>query len=218
MAKFLIATVPITGHVNQGIPIAKKLVEHGHEVVWYTGKKFQKKIEAIGARYVPMKAAFDYDDSKLNELFPGRAKLKGLAAMKFDITHLFIDAAPGQLADLTEILQRYPSDVILSDFMFIGTHFLREKKRIPWVVYGILPLGLASSDTAPFGTGLHPNASFWGKIRNRLLNELGLHILFRDVQQHANKLRIDLNLPPLKSFVLAMSAPPDLFLQSIRGA
>ena len=55
MSKFLIGTMPITGHVIPLLPVARKLVERGHEVWWYAGKKFQAKIETTGARYVPMK-------------------------------------------------------------------------------------------------------------------------------------------------------------------
>lgn len=64
MARFLIGTVPLVGHVNPTLPIARKLVERGHEVWWYTGKLFQAKVEATGARYVPMSAGFDFSDLK----------------------------------------------------------------------------------------------------------------------------------------------------------
>ena len=34
MSRFLISTVPVAGHVNPGLPIARVLVERGHEVRW----------------------------------------------------------------------------------------------------------------------------------------------------------------------------------------
>ncbi len=59
MARFLISTVPVAGHVSPALPIARKLVERGHEVWWYTGKYFQSIIEATGARYTPILTGFD---------------------------------------------------------------------------------------------------------------------------------------------------------------
>lgn len=38
MARFLIGTVPVGGHVSPALPIARQLVERGHSVWWYTGK------------------------------------------------------------------------------------------------------------------------------------------------------------------------------------
>jgi UDP:flavonoid glycosyltransferase YjiC (YdhE family) len=33
--------MPVAGHVNPGLPIARALVGRGHEVVWYTGQHFR---------------------------------------------------------------------------------------------------------------------------------------------------------------------------------
>ena len=40
MARILICTHPITGHVNPPLEIARTLAERGHEVRFYTGKMF----------------------------------------------------------------------------------------------------------------------------------------------------------------------------------
>ncbi|MBE9182473.1 hypothetical protein IQ268_28390 [Oculatella sp. LEGE 06141] len=52
MARFLIATIPVVGHVSPMLPIAQTLISRGHEVWWYTGALFQERIAAIGARFV----------------------------------------------------------------------------------------------------------------------------------------------------------------------
>jgi UDP:flavonoid glycosyltransferase YjiC (YdhE family) len=64
MARFLIGTIPLVGHVNPALPIARQLVERGHEVWWYTGKNFQSKVEATGARFVPIRTGLDFYDPK----------------------------------------------------------------------------------------------------------------------------------------------------------
>ena len=70
MARFLIASLPLTGHNYPPLPIASKLVERGHEVRWYSGRKFQRRIEATGARFEPYRSAYDYDDRDMNAAFP----------------------------------------------------------------------------------------------------------------------------------------------------
>ena len=63
MAKILIATVPILGHVSPFSPLAKGLVARGHEVLWYTGAKYADRATRAGARYLPFVVARDYDDA-----------------------------------------------------------------------------------------------------------------------------------------------------------
>jgi UDP:flavonoid glycosyltransferase YjiC (YdhE family) len=81
MARFLIATIPLVGHVNPALPIARQLVERGHEVWWYSGKTLQSKIEATGARFLPIRTGMDFSDLKNvpDLLREKRKNLKGLA-------------------------------------------------------------------------------------------------------------------------------------------
>jgi MGT family glycosyltransferase len=182
MARVLICTHPITGHVNPPLEIARKLVERGHEVRFYTGKKFQAKIEATSARFEPMRAAYDYDDADYDAAFPGRSQLKGIKQIKFDFKHVFIEQLPGQEQDVRAILREWPADVVLSDPAFTGTKVLYQKGELPvWAVFNISVLGLPSTDVPPFGLGALPNYSPLGKLRNRLLNFLGGKVVFRDV-------------------------------------
>src|SRR5262245_21786600 len=213
MARFLIVSVPVTGHVNPGLPIARALVERGHDVWWYTGQKFRARVEATGARYVPMQAAYDYDDSDTNAAFPGRAGRTGLAGLKWDLKHLFYDLLPGQVTDLRRILRAFPADALLADTGFLGADALLELGGPPYAIYGITALPLSSRDTAPFGLGLPPDSSPFGRMRNRALGALFQHVIFRDVAAHANGVRDTLGLPPLQRGVLEVVSPY-LYLQN----
>src|SRR5215216_2400832 len=184
MARFLFGSMPVVGHVNPGLPIARKLVERGHEVWWYTGKRFQAKVEEIGARYVPMQAAPDFDDRDLDAAFPGREGLTGLAQFKWDIKHVFVDSMVGQLHDFTTILHDFPADVTVADSAFAGGAAIYEKGGPPWAIYSISALSMSSRDTAPFGLALPPSASPTGRLRNRSLNWLFNQVLFRDVNAY----------------------------------
>ena len=213
MARFLLATHPFTGHFEPGVPIAYELVRRGHEVHWYTGPKFQPKIEALGAVYEPMHEALVRDDADIGVVFPERRGLQGLAQLKFDLKHLFTDAAEGHIADLEAILKHYPAEALLTDILFIGGSLLQEKTGIPWAGYGMTIMGLNSRDTAPSGLILPPNASPPGRIRNHILNFLVHGVLFRDVNRNLDRVRQRIGLPARHTWFADALLPTHLFLQ-----
>jgi len=186
MACFLIGTIPVVGHVNPGVAIARTLIERGHDVWWYTGKAFQQTVEATGARFVPISTGLDYSypQNVPKAWMDQRNTLRGPAQLQFDLKHFFLDAAVGQFQDLTQILKDFTADVIVTDSFFLGGAWLYERGRPPWAQFGISALGLSSQDTAPFGLGLKPNASLLGRWQNRSLNWFFQQVLFRDLTNY----------------------------------
>src|SRR5690242_16716982 len=115
MANILIATMGFSGHISAALPLARKLVERGNQVRWYTTRKFQQKIEATGAVFAPMNAGHDFDDFHLDQAFPEQAALKGLASMKGFIRQVFVDTANGYAEDLEMIVRDFQADVLVVD-------------------------------------------------------------------------------------------------------
>ncbi|MDP8963061.1 MAG: glycosyltransferase [Cyanobacteriota bacterium] len=215
MARFLIGTIPLIGHINPALPIARQLVERGHEVWWYTGLAFQSKVEATGARFVPIRTGMHFSDPKNipDSLLEKRENLKGLAQFKFDFKYFFGDSAVGQVKDFTDILREFPADVLLSDVCFLGAAWVHEKGGPPWAAFGITALGIISSDTAPFGLGMKPDASKLGRWRNRCLNWVFERGLFRDVTDYINQVRASVGLPPYQTSFFDAVVSPFLYLQ-----
>jgi MGT family glycosyltransferase len=213
MARFLMATMPMVGHVNPGLPIARRLMARGHEVYWYTGQRFQKRIEATGARFAPMREAHDYDDRDLNAAFPARTKLSGLNGLRYDLKHVFIDPIPGQMADLRTILRTFPADVIVSDTGFVGASMLHLRGEAPPVaVFSSTIPALKSRDTAPFGLALPPNSSPLGRLRNRALDWALNRLIFRDVNAYANAMRRRIGVPTTRQGIYETSLSAYLYL------
>ncbi|MBO7747092.1 hypothetical protein I8J29_23100 [Paenibacillus sp. MWE-103] len=215
MSKFLFAAMPIQGHISPGLPIAKRLVEDGHEVMWYSTSKYKGKIEATGARFAHVQSAKDLDDSRYEDWFPERSKFQGVNQMKFDLKHIFFGEMPAYAADIAKLLKEFPADVVVIDAAFTGMLPLKLTGKAPKIAaYGVFPLTLSSRDTAPFGLGIQPNASAVGRIRNKLLNVLVENVMFADVQKHANKLLSDMHAPKLPySALTAPALTTDLVLQ-----
>jgi MGT family glycosyltransferase len=196
MARILVGTVPVAGHIIPMLPLVRALIARGHELHWYSGAKYRSKIEATGARFVPLSHMRDYDDAHFDQTFPGRGRLRGLAQIKFDMKHVFIDQAPRQMRDLEKICGELQPALVLGEPGLLGSLFLYERGGPPAVLLFVLPLVVGSVDAAPFGLVLGPSASPLGRLRNRALNFAVEHALFRDVQRHWNATREQVGLGP----------------------
>ena len=197
MARFLMWTGAAIGHVTPSMPIARKLVERGHEVVWITGREYKAKVEATGARFHPLPKENDPNGMEVYDFHPELKKLKGLAQIKFWIKHVCLDASPRDIQEIDVVLANFPADVLIGDPMAFGNVFKSEMDGTPSACISLLPLSLPSSDTAPWGLGLLPGDNLVTKIRNRLINFLTYRVLLRSLTTYTNNVRRNLGLKPL---------------------
>jgi UDP:flavonoid glycosyltransferase YjiC (YdhE family) len=210
MSRFLIATMPIPGHVAPMAALARALAQRGHDLVWYSSRFFQERIEATGARFVPIASTVDYGDSDYDRHFPERRTFSGLAQVKFDFKYIFASAAPGYVRDLEAILADFPADAVLADPAVAAAKIVGDRHGLPWAYLNISVLGLPSRDVAPFGLALPPNSSMLGRVRNGALYWLARHVVFRDVNQHFAALGRQYGWQP---FRFEPTVSPYLYLQ-----
>lgn len=212
-ANFLVWTTAAAGHVITGLPIVRRLVERGHNVRWYTGSEYRTAIEASGATFEPMISAVDPGERPINERYPERHALEGIACMKFDLKHMFLDEAPAQIDDIRRLLAERPADALLVDTLTLGAPMLASLGGPPWAAYGVSVLPLGGQDVAPYGTALPPGDSFGHRIRNRVLAAASERIIFRDVARHERGIRQRLGVPQRTGPTLEATISPYLFLQ-----
>lgn len=180
MSSYVIASVPIHGHVSPLLPIAAHLVARGDTVRFLTGARFADAIAATGATHVPLPPESDFDDRNVVAQFPERAGMSPLAAVAFDIEHIFIRPGEGQYAGLRDLLAAAPADAVIVDPLFAGAVLLSElpaERRPPIVVAGVVPLALAGPGLAPYGMGVLPMGGPIGALRNRLLRAMNARVL-----------------------------------------
>jgi MGT family glycosyltransferase len=213
VSRFLFAVFPVTGHVNPGLPIARELVERGHDVRWYSTRRFQRAIESIGARWVPFRHAMHIDEQGMDDMFPDRPK-GGIPQIQYDIEKVFVDIIPGALFDLEEELAKEPADVIVGDNSFGVCGLIKERHGIPWAAYGITPLAIPSRDTAPFGLALMPSSTPLGRLRNRALYWLVDHVIFRRANARYQEIRDAIGMPRTDYSIFDNARRSDLYLQS----
>jgi len=216
VARFLIGTIPVVGHINPIIPIVRELIARGHSVQWYTGEQFRMKVEASGAMWRPMKRALSTYGAQGMEAFPERRALQGVDRVKWDIEQVFIPSAAGQADDLREILEDFPADAILCDTMFLGARFLRERgDGPPWAVFNITVLGVSDTagDAPPLGLGLLPGDGPIARARNRSLHWMSDNVLFRQLHQKYRDARREYGLPEGDGTMVDGVMSPFLWLQ-----
>ena len=209
----LIATSPYSGHVAPLAPIARVLVDRGHHVRWCTGREFTDQVKATGAVFEPMDLATDPDGRAIDEVYPERAALKGIAQLRFDIRSVFLDPIPAQLADMRRLTAERRADVIVHDATYGGAASLSALGGPPAVSVGTSPLSLPSPHVAPFGLGLQPGTGPLARLRNRALQVLLDRVVLKDVHTRLHEIQAELGLPDVRRRTMA-GISPALHLQN----
>ena len=214
MSRFLITTMPATGHVMPMLPLVRELSARGHELHWYTGAAYRDRVLSVGATHHPIRSAEDFGGMTIPDAFPELVGLTGVAMVRKALQRVFIDNAAGMLRDCQDILAEHPADAILSEPTFNAARWLHELGGPPWADLGISMLGLYSRDTAPFGPGLLPMRGPLGQLRNRLLNAIHRRVVFGSVTEHYERARAKAGLPRLGVGYIDTMMSPYLYLQS----
>lgn len=215
MARFLFAVWPSEGHVNPGLPIAKHLMAHGHEVLFYTSSFFEEKVRGAGVPFAPFKRIRNFSGSTLAQDFPHMPNYEGIKKLKWGIRHIIGDTTQAWSDDLDELRERFKPDALVVCPTFTGIIPIRLRgDRIKIACFGILPLSLTSVDTAPFGLSILPKDSPMGRLRNRALNFFVQKVAFATEQRHFNGIMKRMGLPKLKHYFFDLVVHySDLYLQ-----
>jgi MGT family glycosyltransferase len=215
MAEILIAAMQPIGHVAPLLNIAERLVDRGDRVTFLTAGHHAEKIRAVGARPVALPPHADFDETRLDIDFPGRAETSGIKRVNFDVVRLFLAPMPHQTAILSELMTETRYDAIIADAGFFGIlpFLLGDRNaRPPVLSYSTTPLWLSSRDHAPCGMGLLPSSTSLGRLRNRTLNLLSQKVLLRQCHQAANYLLDQMNAPKLPMFILDTGSLADRYI------
>lgn len=201
MASLIIATVPVHGHVTPLLAVARHFTERGDRVRFITGSRFAEVVEATGAEHVALPAEADLDDRQdLAETFPERTALKGAKSIAFDLENLFVRPGHAQHKAIEAARSAEPADVVITEPAFLGGAFLLGRPlgdRPPVVVCGVLPLPIASRDTAPYGMGMTPLRGPLGRLRNALLSTIADRTVFPGAERLAQEINHQLHGAPL---------------------
>jgi len=182
MARFLVATMPIRGHVAPFAPVVRQLTTEGHEVVWYGSAWHRELIEKVGATFAPVIRALDFGDGDFDRHFPERLQKKGLRQIVYDFEKIFVDSVPGMADDLFGILRGdagFAADALLYDPTFAAGANVGLSAGIPYAMLNITVAAIESPEIPPFGIGLPFRAGPLGLVRNKLAYTFVDQVVFR---------------------------------------
>jgi UDP:flavonoid glycosyltransferase YjiC (YdhE family) len=215
MSSLLLCSTPVHGHVTPLLAVARHLIGSGHRVRFLTGRRYRDAVEATGAEWLPLPDEADYDDRDMNASFPGRVGRSGPDGIRWDMREIFLKPAPAQLAAVDAAIAAEPVDAVIVETMFIGSllFLARGGERPPLITLGIVPLGVRSRDTAPFGLGVLPMKGPIGRMRNSVLGFVAGNIIFGPVQKDAVAIVKEATGADLKVPFLETSALADALVQ-----
>jgi len=215
MATYLICSNPIHGHVTPMLGIGQHLVGRGHRVIMLTGSRFAERVTSLGMEFRPLVGLADFDDRDVPSYLPDRERYRGVAQAQYDIQTIFVKTIPDQFRGVQAIIAAEEPDAILVDGAFAGVApiLLGPGDRPPVLAAGVMPLSQSSRDVAPYGTGMAPSSTPFGRLRNRVLNLVARRVLFGGTQRAGERAFADVGAPALRHFVMDLSRAFDRFLQ-----
>ena len=83
--------------------IARRLVDDGHDVVFFTTPHYSDRVHAVGARFVPLAPEDDVHDLMVADPAREANSRRGIRGLKEDLRRIFLDPLPGQFAGILEI-------------------------------------------------------------------------------------------------------------------
>jgi MGT family glycosyltransferase len=216
--RFLLCSTPAQGHTAPLLAVARRLVEGGHHVTFFTTEHYRRRVTAAGALFAPFASDCDAHDLMVANPEREASSARGVRGVKDDLRRIFVGPLTGQYAGLMGLLDTFPADVIVTDTMFFGALPLAlgpRAARPALATIGVMPLAIASRDTAPFGVAMQPGASALSRLRNRAMNWAAEHVVLRDIQQLARRRLAECGAPPFRgSFIDLPPKVVDVYLQA----
>ena len=213
MSRILFATVPVPAHTRFPLPVAARLVERGHEVLWFASSRFHDDIAAVGATPVPYGATRDFDGARILEEFPQLAGLRGPRAIGRAYSDVFVGEARHRVTDLRAVLAATPVHAMVSDGLSYGVGLLGEVLGVPAATFGDGPMAHDHGPTPAFGPGFLPMRGPVSRLRNHAVRSASRWWVLGEAQARHDRLRRAMGLPPDGRSVLEASVSPLLHLQ-----
>lgn len=172
--RILIASLPMDGHFGFLTGLAVHLQERDHEVAWYTGRSYAKKLAALGVRHLPFTRALEITSDNLAEHYPEYARLgNGPKALAFALEKVFFVNLEAHLHDILELRADFPFDALVFDGAFYAGRLVAEKCGADAYPVWPAPTPAPVSKTAPPPFfGLQPMRGPFGWLRDAIISRL----------------------------------------------
>jgi UDP:flavonoid glycosyltransferase YjiC (YdhE family) len=192
MAAILAYTSPALGHL---LPIGALLSEvsrRGHTIhvrTLSTGVEIGQRLGFTADRIDERIEGIQHDDWKATN---------PRAALKLSVA-VFGQRAVHEVGDLADAVARAHPDALLVDVNCWGALSAAEAGDIPWACFSPYTPPLRSPGVPPFGLGLRPLPGVLGRVRDAAVRAAVVGSVERVMLPPINKIRADVNVPPVAS-------------------
>ena len=169
--RILFASMPADGHFNPLTGIAAHLSAQGHDVRWYAGPQYGRKLDALGMTYFPYQRATEITGGNLNDLFPERAGLRGPKLISFDLEKFFVGNVDTHFQDIVDIRSRWPFELFFCDGAMYVEKLVAELLGVPVFAVG-LTMVLPDEQSPPPFFGLRPARTILGRTVHSVVRRM----------------------------------------------
>lgn len=183
------------GDLHPFLAIGQALRRRGHHVTLSAHPYFRADVEAAGLEHFAMNPEIELE-SILNDPLFMHPRVGGQRVLD-----MIFACVPSALAALRGALRARRPDVVLSHHICIGTRWLCDELRLPFVQSQLAPLTwLSGSDPVP---PMQRRPGAWRRTAARLLFRTLLPLAAAWFGRRINRLRRDVGYPPERGAFLA---------------
>jgi len=190
-----------SGNAPPQLAVTRRLIERGHEVRVLAHRAARQRIEATGAEFVEFRRSvpdMDLTTRETDTLRDWEAHTRFGAGMRVLRNGLF-PFVLNTSRDCAELLDGWPADVLVMDWMLTGAAVAAEGAGIPAVALVHCPYPLPLDGVPPLYSGLRPGGGRLGALRDRLLNAVATRVLAGGLPA-LNQARAEQRLAPLAAW------------------
>jgi zeaxanthin glucosyltransferase len=159
-------SMPLAGHLNPMIALARNLKSRGHEIVFIGLPDAGSIVNVAGLDFIPI-CEQEFPAGAVSKGYAGVAKLRGLEAAEYSIREMHPKRCRAALQHLPEKLSEANVDALVIDTIHFFVELVPMQLEMPYVhVWNILHLDL-SGQTPPCFLDLPYETSSRGLVRNR---------------------------------------------------
>lgn len=195
MTRYLLATWEGGGCVPPELGLARRLVERGHQVRVIADPPVERAARAAGCEFSPWVTAPFKKSLRPEDDFLRDWELKNPMALFEKMLSVFVCGPADKFAaDVLAVHAQHPVDVVLADFIMLGSQIAAEAAGLPYAVLTPNINMRPSKGVPPVGIGFMPATGPLGRMRDAIFTRIG-NGLWRKGLPALNRARTSLGLP-----------------------
>jgi MGT family glycosyltransferase len=203
------------GNAPPQLALTRQLVERGHEVLVLAHRAARERVAGTGADFVAFRRALpdmDMARPESDSLRDWEARTRLGAALRLRenlLVGLLLDTA----RECAELLEGWPADVVVFDWMLPGAAVAAESAGVPAVALVHCPFPLPIDGAPPLGSGLRPMGGRVGAVRDRFLGR-AVRRFFAAGLPVLNQARAEQGLEPLEDWYAQLLGVEAIYVMS----